>query len=271
MTFNQLFIQFQTRYGTNHDVIFFTLVFYLSKQIKNKENFVLNKNNAIDFSLKKFNKLCDDYFVKQKPLAHITKHIVFCDVDLIIEKKVLSPRDITQQMTWDFIHSHQNETSGNVLDLCCGSGCIGIAIKKYIPSFNVTCVDKYWRPLLNTYANAHKHKIALTIDHKDAIEYLNSKNHLDYLISNPPYINEANFNNTQMYRWEKKQALVAHDNGLYFYKKYFEWLGKHTFKEAWFEVGYDLVEQLKQELKVYPDLVGIFNSEVGYLVVKRNF
>lgn len=268
MTFNQLFEQFKAKYGETHDIIFFSLVFYLSKQVKNKEQFISYRNNKIDFSSRKFAKLCKDYFAKEKPLAHITKQIIFCDVELKIDKKVLAPRDVTQQMTWDFINAHKNGQTANVVDLCCGSGCIGIAIKKHLPEFNVTCIDKYWGPILNTYANARKHKIALTIDHIDAIDYLNHKGHLDYIISNPPYINENNFNNTKMYSWEKKQALVAQDNGLYFYKKYFKWLNDHNFKEAWLEIGYDLVDALKQELSHYPDLVVEFN-QTSYIVVKR--
>ncbi len=268
MTFNQLFVLFQTKYGNNHDPIFFALLFYLSKQVKTKEDFVSIRNNQIDFSQRKFKKLCKDYFVKEKPLAHITKHIRFCNLDFKIDKKVLAPRVNTEQMVLDFIQQHKNEQLANVLDLCCGSGCIGIAIKKYIPSFNVTCVDKYWGPILNTRANGIYHKTPLTVDHKDAIDYLNHINRIDYLISNPPYININNFTNHKMFKWEKKQALIASDNGLYFYKKYFAWLDQHTFKEAWFEIGYDLIDNLKQELTKYPQLESQFVSN-QYLVLKR--
>ena len=59
------------------------------------------------------------------------------------------------------------------------------------------------------------------------------------------------------------------DNGMYFYKKFFEWLGKHTFNEAWFEIGYDLVEPIKQEIAKYPDLEIFFPKERQYIVIKR--
>ncbi|MCQ3908153.1 MAG: hypothetical protein MJ200_00925 [Mycoplasmoidaceae bacterium] len=51
--------------------------------------------------------MCDEYFVKQKPLAHITGHAKFCGLDFIVYKKVLSPRDVTEQMTQDFINAHK--------------------------------------------------------------------------------------------------------------------------------------------------------------------
>ncbi|MCQ2748406.1 MAG: methyltransferase [Mycoplasmoidaceae bacterium] len=127
----------------DHNVIFFEILFYLSSKVKNKETFVSLKNEEIDFSERKFTKLCKKYFVKQCPLAHITKQAKFCNLSFVINKKVLSPRDITEQMVIDFISKHKNDQAAKLIDLCCGSGCIGITIKKNIPQFNVTCVDKY--------------------------------------------------------------------------------------------------------------------------------
>ncbi len=268
MTFNQLFNQFIEKHGQAHDVIFFELLFAVSKHVKDKNKFVDRRNLELDFNPKKFWKLCDSYFVKQVPLAHLTGHTTFCGLDFIVTKKVLAPRDITEQMTQDFINSHKNTKEETLFDLCCGCGCIGISIKKRLPQFNVVCVDKYWKPFFNTHANGVKHKVRLTIDKKDAIEYLTSHPRVDYLISNPPYINEANFNNTAMYKWEDKKALVAPDNGLYFYKKYFAWLDKHNFKEAWLEIGYDLVDALKTEAKNYPNLIVDFVQGKQYIIVK---
>lgn len=266
MTFNQLFTDFKNKYGSDHDVVFFTLVFYCSKNVKDKNDYVNNHNTKIDFQIKVFNKLCNDYFVKQKPLAHIIGHWQFCNLDFIIDKKVLVPRENTQQMVLDFIGKHHNERSANVLDLCCGCGCIGISIKKYIEQFSVTCVDKYWGPILNTRKNGIKHKTKLTVDCADAIKFLNRFKSIDYLISNPPYINAANFNNKKMFKWENKNALIAKDHGLYFYKKYFDWLSKHDFKEAWLEIGYDLTQSLKEEAKKYPKLKFTFIND-QYLII----
>lgn len=267
MTFIQLFEQFQKMYGQNHNPIFFDIVFYLSKWVKDKNKFLESRNLKLDFSSRKFFRLCNQYFKKEKPLAHITSHAMFCGLDMQIKKHVLAPRDITEQMTLDFINAHKNDT-GVLLDLCCGSGCIGIAIKKHLPMFNVTCVDKYWGPIFNTFANANKHKAQIIIDRKDAIRYLYKQDRVDYLISNPPYIDSSNFRNIKMFKWENRNALIGKDNGLHFYKKYFAWLNTHDFKEAWLEIGYDLVPNLKQEIAKFPSIKATF-CEKGYLVVKK--
>ncbi len=263
MTFSQLFSAFQDKYGKNHDFIFFELLFYCS-QTKTKEQFIVNHNNNIDFKEKVFWRLCNDYFVKEKPLAHITSQTTFCGLTFKVSKKVLAPRELTQQMVMDFVAIHEKDVQSNVLDLCCGCGCIGISIKKFIPQFNITCVDKYWQPILDTYKNAAKNKTPLTIDCKDAFKYLDQHSHFDYIISNPPYINEENFNNNKMFRWENKKALIAPENGLYFYKRFFEWLSTHNFIEAWFEIGYDLVEPIKQEILHYSNLVITFPKQWKY-------
>lgn len=269
MTFNQLFNSFIAKHGNTHDVIFFEFIFYLSPSVKTKEQFVENRNKIIDFKEKHFWKLAKQYFIKQKPLAHILGKTKFCDLYFKVDTKVLAPRDITEQMTRDFIQQHKNDKASYLVDLCCGCGCIGISIKKYIPQFTVSCIDKYWKPIFNTRDNGIKHKTPLTVDCVDAIKYLNHKNSIDYLISNPPYINKENFANKWMFKYENKHALIAPDNGLYFYKQYFKWLDQHAFKEAWFEIGYDLIKPLQELANNYSNLqVNIF-AEKQYIVIKR--
>lgn len=269
MTFNQLFLQFQKDNGVDHDIIFFEMLFAISKIVKTKEVFIAYRDKEIDFKIKKFEKMCTNYFQKQMPLAHVVGNTTFLGLRFQVSKKVLAPRDITEQMTADFIAAHKNDPYLKILDMCCGCGCIGITIKKHCPQFEVICVDKYWAPVFDTNQNAITHKTALTIDVKDAFQYLSKLGKIDILISNPPYVNENNFDNKQMFKWENKKALIAPDNGLYFYKKYFEWLDKHTFKEAWFEFGYDQVEALKNELAKYPKLKYEIYPQKQYLVIKN--
>lgn len=269
MTFNQLFLQFQKKYGNDQNTIFFEILFSLSKITKTKELFITFSNKEIDFKEKNFWKKSENYFVKQMPLAHVVGTTTFLGLRFQVSKKVLAPRDITEQMTKDFIDAHKHEPYLKILDLCCGCGCIGISIKKHCPQHDVICVDKYWAPIFDTNANAIYNHTKLTIDVKDAFKYLDHLGRIDILISNPPYINKDNFDNYKMFKWENKKALIAPDNGLAFYKKYFEWLSKHTFKEAWLEFGYDQVEALKNEFTKYPNLSFEIKPEKQYLIVRN--
>ena len=99
MIFLTLLVEFTKKYGQQHLIIFFEIIFFLSKIVKSKIAFHNHRNTKIDFPLKKFKKICKQYFLQEKPLSHITKHIKFCSLDFLIKKKVLSPRQNTEKMT----------------------------------------------------------------------------------------------------------------------------------------------------------------------------
>ena len=272
MTFNELLTQFQQKYDAKHDVVFFELVFCLSDLVTTKEKFVQMRSEQIDFKERKFWKMCHQYFKLEKPLAHITGTTTFCGLTFQVHKKVLAPRENTEQMTKDFISAHTGKISAGtvLLDLCCGCGCIGIAIKQYVPQFSVICVDKYYAPFLNSHQNARLLETDLTLDCKDAVKYLNKKTSVDYIISNPPYVNKLNFPDAKkIMKWERKRSLIAHDGGMYFYNQFLKWLNDHDFKEAWFEIGFDLTETLRVEMANYPNLQAQFPAGKHYMIVTK--
>lgn len=265
MTFLHLFSIFTKKYKSQHAIIFFTLIFSLSTKVKNKIDFNTYRNEVIDFKLKKFNKYCYLYFVKNKPLAHITKHSCVCGIDFVIKKKVLAPRDNTELMIKNFLTFNKDLKNKNVYDLCCGSGIIGLCIKKYLSKLNVICVEKYSRPYKNAKINKKKLKLDVQIIKSDVFKYLKKINEVDLIISNPPYINKNNFKNWKNLHWEAKSALFAKDNGLYFYNFYFAWLNNHHFEQCWLEFGYDLKKKLIKKIKKFKNLKAIFQD--NYMVI----
>ena len=221
MTFLTLLAEFIKKYGQQHLVVFFEIVFFLSKIVKTKISFHDHRKIKIDFSYKKFNKICRQYFLHEKPLAHITKHTKFCHLDFLIKKKVLVPRENTEKMTYDFIRNFCKIKNRSVVDLCCGCGAIGLTIKKYLPTFQVRCIDKYLQPIFNTKLNAKKLGVEANIIKTNVFKYLTKQRKLDLIISNPPYINKKTFKNKKMLRWESKKALFAKNNGYAFYDYFF--------------------------------------------------
>ena len=99
MFFLTLLVKFTEKYGQQHLTVFFEIVFFLSKVVKTKIDFHHYRNAKIDFSIRKFKKLCKQYFLHEKPLANITKSTKFCDLDFCVKKKVLAPRENTEKMT----------------------------------------------------------------------------------------------------------------------------------------------------------------------------
>ena len=73
--------------------------------------------------------------------------------------------------------------SGNILDLGCGYGAIGIILKKLTNS-NVTMSDVNKRALHLTKMNAKKNNVSVTVIESDGYDSITDK--FDYVISNPP-------------------------------------------------------------------------------------
>lgn len=222
----------------------------------------------IDFDYQHYLKLIDDYFIKNKPLAHIIGYTNFLKLKFLIDKKVLAPRQNTEIMVQQFINHHKNDKKRNIIDLCCGCGCIGISIKKAIPSFQVTCIDKYKKPIINTIKNAKLHKTKINVIKSNGIKYLKKCCSLDILISNPPYINSNNFNNFKMVKWEDKNALFAKDDGLFYINEFINWLSVNSFNEAWIEFGYNQYKKINKILKNKNNLVSEIIKENNFMIIR---
>lgn len=268
MIFLALLVEFTKKYGQQHLTVFFEIVFFLSKAVKTKIDFHHYRNAKIDFSIRKFKKMCKQYFLQEKPLAHIVKYTKFCDLNFFVNKKVLAPRENTEKMTWDFIHHFQKLKNQNVVDLCCGCGAIGLSIKKYLPTFQIDCIDKYIRPIINTKLNAHKLKVKIKIVKGNVFKYLSKQKKLDLIISNPPYINKMTFTNKKMLRWESKRALFAKNKGYAFYDYFFSWLKNHSFQQCWLEYGFEQKQTLKKKLKKISNLKFNFKKN-NYVIIEH--
>lgn len=265
MTFFDLLLWFQNKYGTKHQNIFFDLVFFLSKKVKSKLLFVENKTSKIDFTKQKFVSLCNKYFNNNVSLAHLTKQASFCNLIFHIDKKVLAPREITEQMTNDFIKYIKKKSKTKIFDLCAGSGNIGISIKKYCPKHEIVCLDKYQYCINNIKKNCQFHKVEIKVVKEDVFTFLNKNKQIDYIISNPPYIDKNHDKYVVNTTWENKDALFAKDHGLFFFKKYFIWLSKSKYKECWLEYSSLQKQRLIRLLKKYPKLQYKFVK--NYLIV----
>jgi release factor glutamine methyltransferase len=110
-----------------------------------------------------------------------------------------------------------------VLDLCCGSGCICIYIKKHFPKSQVFAVDISEEALNVARKNAEKNNVEIIFKKCDIFsdEILKFKD-IDTIISNPPYVceSEKKYIKKNVLNYEPAIALfVKDDNPLIFYKR----------------------------------------------------
>lgn len=170
------------------------------------------------------------------PLQYILETVPFGPLELNIKEPILIPRPETEE--WvntliDQLAPFKNEPL-TILDLCCGSGCIGLWLAKVFPNFNIIATDINPQAVKLTIQNAHKNNIKnMTAIESDLFKNITHKK-FDLILSNPPYITEKEFATLEknVTKWEDKRALVAKNNGLFFYEHIAQQAGQFLKQES---------------------------------------
>lgn len=172
------------------------------------------------------------------PVAYILGRKEFYSLDFIVTPDVLIPRPDTEILVENIIPLAGGK---RVLDICCGSGCIGISIAK-----NADCalamIDISEKALEITEKNCALNEVSAQLFKKDILNE-NIDGECDIIVSNPPYIEsdvvltlEKNVRD-----FEPHLALDGGGDGLCFYpviaKKAFNSLVKGG--TLAFEIGYN--------------------------------
>ena len=110
-----------------------------------------------------------------------------------------------------------------MLDLCAGTGCLGLGVKRFCPEADVTCVEKSpeaLRYLKKNAVSALKQGTARAVE-GDLFHYWQGlpEGELDLIVSNPPYLTAAEMRQLQPeVAREPAMALEAGEDGLVFYR-----------------------------------------------------
>lgn len=215
--------------------------------------------------------LCDAYFklldrrAGGEPLQYITGTQCFMGLDFDVDENVLIPRQDTETLVEDAMEIiRKNQLRGqdlpikkkrdwDVLDLCCGSGAIGISLAALCPNVKVTCSDISRGALGVARRNASKLAAGKKIDFEEGSllkpfkgRFRNRK--FDMIISNPPYIKTSVIATLQreVRDHEPMQALDGGAGGLDFYKGILDDAAGCLKKEGvlMFEIGHDQRESV---------------------------
>ena len=174
-----------------------------------------------------------------EPLSYIIGSLPFFGCNIKVNRSVLIPRQETELLV-AFVLEETKKKSGLVVDLCTGSGCIGIAIKKARPDFMVVLVDNSENALALAQENAILNEVELTCLKGDFLDPLRGQK-IDLLICNPPYVSNEEYEHLDksVKDYEPKEALVAENNGLFFYEKLAEQLPSlmDSGAEVFLEIG----------------------------------
>lgn len=159
---------------------------------------------------------------KNEPIQYVVGHCLFFNIKLIVNKNVLIPRPETEELV-EWIITDTPQKKSTVLDICTGSGCIAIALKKYKQMFEITATDISNNALIVAKNNASNNNCEITFVRDDILNTrLSSQQTYDIIVSNPPYVTESEKKNMQpnVLNYEPALALFVPDKRpLIFYEK----------------------------------------------------
>jgi ribosomal protein L3 glutamine methyltransferase len=166
---------------------------------------------------KKIAALLEKRITSRQPLAYLTGETWFCDLRFIVDENVLVPRSpMAELIRRNFSPWIQADRIKTVLDLCTGSGCLGIAIARHMPWLSVDAADISRGALGVAEVNRRLHGLEdrLALIESDLFGALDGRCY-DLIISNPPYVSKAVFESLPAeYHAEPGLALVSDLDGL---------------------------------------------------------
>ena len=157
---------------------------------------------------------------KGEPLQYIEGEVNFHGCLLAVDRRVLIPRPETELLV-DLVLETVKTPHLTLVDVCTGSGCIGIACKKKAAfPIDVLLLDISEEALHVAKENARKNGVLVNIHKSDLLEAIPDAS-IDILVSNPPYVSESEYRDLEVHvrEFEPKKALVSGHTGLEIYEK----------------------------------------------------
>lgn len=153
------------------------------------------------------------------PLQYILGSQEFCGYDFQVNESVLIPRQDTEVLVEQAVCIIGKKRPYKVLDMCTGSGCIGISVGKMCPWVWVDAVDISEEALEVAIGNKEKNRADnVMFQRSDLFENISGT--YDMILSNPPYIESAAIPSLmpEVRDYEPKLALDGAEDGLKFYR-----------------------------------------------------
>ena len=237
-----------------------------TNNFKNKTELVLNfdKNHA---NPKYFCELKEKIF-NNVPIQYVLNSAPFLDLDLYVDERVLIPRVETEDLVSRIIKMIKDKNFNHkvIADMCTGSGCIALYLKKTYPDSKVYASDISLDALDVAKSNASKANIDVEFLHGDKTEPFITLKKIDLFVSNPPYVEKMEDIEERVKKHEPMNAIYVKD-GVSFYENVFKEHKKFMNDKFFmaFEINYDQQDQLTELIAKY------FDDDTEFSFVKDIF
>lgn len=226
-----------------------------NRLILQKDNYLISLSQEIEAD-----RLLNKYYDEKYPLQYLTHKQYFYNEIYYVDENVLIPRADSEILVEKAIEYINNEDMKNVIDLCTGSGALGISISKNTNIEKMTLIDISLGAIKVAKRNIQKNGVSdkVTVQISDLLNEKiseikdDSEKRVDMIVSNPPYIKTSVINTLQEeVQKEPHLALDGGKNGLDFYLRIIK-EAKEVLRPNGiliFEIGYDQLSDLKDIIK----------------------
>ncbi len=215
--------------------------------------------------------------VDGEPLQYILGECEFMSLGFYVNKGVLIPRADTETLVEAVADAADGERGLKIIDICSGSGCVGISLARFLPDAAVDMLDVSDEAVKTAVRNVERNDVS---DRVRAIRFdilSDCPNQVyDIAVSNPPYIETDAIETleAQVRDHEPHTALDGGTDGLMFYRRITE-IADNILRVGGilaFETGYDQADAVKsimngkfRDIRVIKDLCGNDRVVIGKL------
>ena len=189
---------------------------------------------------------------KNEPLEYITQRVSFYSEEFFIAKGALIPRPETELLIDEVLKNSEDKNAPlTIVEVGVGSGIISIMLAKFLPNARFIAVDISKDALVIAQKNIEKFGLSHRIELREGSLLEPVTEHIDYLVSNPPYIaNAAPLESNLSY--EPQNALFGGEEGDEIIKELLDELLKREINFFSCEMGYDQKDKIRNYLKKTP-------------------
>jgi release factor glutamine methyltransferase len=192
-----------------------------------------------------------------KPLQYILGETEFYGLRFFVDSAVLIPRPETEELVEWIISECKSKNDVSIVDVGTGSGCIPVALARFLPNATVAAIDISAEALDVAQKNAIENKVNVQFIQTDILKRkLPKELHFDVIVSNPPYVTPAQKDNmsSNVLDYEPHIALFAPEqNPFVFYEAISEIAQAHL-KPAgalYFEINEALPDETAERIRKF--------------------
>lgn len=199
-----------------------------------------------------------------KPIQYVLGNSWFYGINLMVNKHVLIPRQETEELVEWIVKDIKSisKKPSVILDVCTGSGCIALALKKEYPEIKIIAIDISEKALEVARYNAIKENLEIKFIHMDALK-ISLDIYPDIIVCNPPYVmkSEKADMHQRVTDYEPSAALfVPDEDPLLFYRNVSTWGLRFLKTEG--RIYFEINERMGNEIIGLHSELGFSESEI---------